>query len=233
MSKKKLNQLEKDLLKIVKKHDPDYYQLTNAMKTVYVSVEKPKREKKLHIRLTEPQIRDFIQEIDRLDNSTYKLWMYLLLTTGIRVGELVQIRRSDVILDRKCILIHGEKNDSDRYALILSEIYDLLKLYMESHSENMFLFEHAGGVYSTRRVQIIFKKCRDAAGIDAKFTPHSLRHEFCTVLAEGGMNDAQRMLFSGHLDHRSLKHYDHLAVDRHRETFEDTIGTFFRKVVNG
>ena len=230
---KKLNQLEKDLLKAVRKHNASYYQITNAMKTAYANIEKPKREKKLHLRLTNDQMASFIQKVNDLNNSTYKLWMYLFMSTGIRIGELVNIKIQDVILDKKCILIHGEKNESDRYALILSDIYDLLKMYIELHPNRTYLFEHTKGPYTVRAIQKIFKKCRDDAGIDGKFTPHSFRHEFCTLLAESGMNDAQRMLFSGHQDQRSLKHYDHLAVDRHRDEFENAIGGFFRKVVNG
>lgn len=237
MSKKDI--FLRDLLKVYRKHQPSYHKITNTRKKITKELkkfdwyEKPKKSEKLHVRLTESQINSFFKEVEKLNNTTYKIWMHIFLTTGIRIGELIDIKIEDVILERKCVLIHGEKNEKDRYALILSDIYDLLKLYIEVHPKNIYLFEHKKGQYGVRAIQKIFKKCRDDAGIDTKFTPHSFRHEFCTILAESGMNDAQRMLFSGHKDQRSLKHYDHLAIERHRMSFEEAIGGFFRRVVNG
>lgn len=234
---KKLNQLEKDLLKAVKKHQPSYFQLTNAMKTVYQQgyelniFEKPKKKRKLPHIPCDQQIIDLIREIDKMENITYKLWLYLLYTTGIRVGELVNIKKPDVNIEKRCIRIPTEKNEDDRYVLILSDIVDLLKAYMTLSNQNkLFLFEHKGQPYGVRQVQKVVKESRENAGIAIKITPHTMRHLFLTALAEDGWSDAEKQLLSGHRNRESLQIYEHLSVEKRRDQYENTIGQKFRKI---
>jgi integrase/recombinase XerD len=78
-------------------------------------------------------------------------------------------------------------------------------------SEILFL-NHRGGALSRMGVWKILKKRALEAGIEAKLSPHTLRHSFATHLLEGGagLRDVQEML--GHSDVSTTQIYT--AVDR-------------------
>lgn len=227
-------QLKRDLIRVIKKHQADYWQLANVMKNVRQEIEKmdfyqkPKAEKRLPIMPSQSQINKFLQAFDEFKNPNYKLWALLIYTSGIRVGELVGILIRDVNLSEKKILIHG-KGKKDRYVPVLPEICEMLKFYIKK--DQVFLFENNGKPYSTRMVQHVFEKAKNKAGIEFRMSPHIARHVFLTSLTEAGWNEAEIMKISGHSDKNSLAIYQHLTVENIREKFNEVAGNQLRMAI--
>ena len=227
--KKRMSKLEADLLKICQKHQASYCALQNALKTVRGQLEseaffnKPKRERRLPHLPSLDQVKALFHQIDLMKKSIYKLWLLLTYTMGIRVNEMVSIQLRDVNLQEKKILIHG-KGKKDRYVPILPEIAEILRVYIENSRNKIYLFENEGKPYSTRMVQIVFKKAKDRAGIEFRVSPHLCRHIFLTALTEAGWNEAEIMKLSGHSDKNSLARYQHLTLANVRDKFNTVMG---------
>lgn len=119
----------------------------------------------------------------------------LPLYTGIRVGELVKIKRKDIVGNH--LLIHG-KGRKERKVIINGYVMDLIHKYLESRNDNCeYLLvskkgfgDLAGTVHglSTEAVRHLTKKYAELAGIDEeridKIAPHTFRRTFAIRLTK-------------------------------------------------
>src|SRR5207302_582351 len=94
-------------------------------------------------------------------------------------------------------------------------LQDLRPLLTEGAKENRWVFVSKGGKRLTREMLwILVKKYDGRAGLNAKVSPHTLRHSFATHILAGGadLRTVQELL--GHANIRTTQHYTH--VDRSR-----------------
>ena len=143
-----------------------------------------------------------------------------LYATGSRVSEVVNLQLADVHLDSSFCKCTG-KGSKQRIvplgvpAISALQIYlqDLRPLLTQGDKENPWLFVSKGGKRLTREMLwVLVKKYVRRAGLNAKVSPHTLRHSFATHLLAGGadLRIVQELL--GHANIRTTQHYTH--VDR-------------------
>ncbi|PAT00958.1 hypothetical protein CI105_09190 [Candidatus Izimaplasma bacterium ZiA1] len=122
---------------------------------------------------------------------TEVLIIELLYTTGIRVSELCNIKKTDLNIKSKTILING-KGRKERIVFINSvETTHLIKKYIQltSHIESEFLFLNDNMTkLSTQSVRLRLKRLSKEANIKSNITPHMFRHTFATSLLEEEIN---------------------------------------------
>lgn len=148
----------------------------------------------------------------------------LILFTGIRNEELVNITIKDVDLDSLRIRISHGKGDKDRHVLFPPYFRGELAQYVIIQKENgaVYLFEsNRIQKYTTRWIREIVKKYAKKSGITKRTHLHLFRHQILTYLTSKGIVDAKIQLISGHKNRESLSIYQDLSlVDIEKEYWD-------------
>ena len=145
-----------------------------------------------------------------------------LYATGSRASEVVNLQLADVHLESSFCKCTG-KGSKQRVVPLGVPAISALRTYLldsrplltQGDTENPWVFVSKGGRRLTREMLwILVKKYVRRAGLNAKVSPHTLRHSFATHLLAGGadLRTVQELL--GHANIRTTQHYTH--VDRGR-----------------
>ncbi|HEV3203034.1 MAG TPA: site-specific tyrosine recombinase XerD [Gemmataceae bacterium] len=145
-----------------------------------------------------------------------------LYATGSRASEVVGLRLIDLHLGSAFCKCVGKGNKQrvvplgkPAIAALKEYLTELRPRLVRSHPEAHWVFVSRGGRALTREMLwILVKKYVLRAGLNAKVSPHTLRHSFATHLLAGGadLRTVQELL--GHANIRTTQHYTH--VDRNR-----------------
>jgi site-specific recombinase XerD len=138
-----------------------------------------------HLRLAE--VRSFFATLRKtrdLITRRDRVMFTLLLGTGVRLGSLVNLRVGDVDLKGRYIHITA-KGGVERKVYFNSSLCRRLKVYIMASgldSDDPLFPSRNGGHLSCRQVQLRFKHWLKTAGVDSKYSVHSLRHTFAMNL---------------------------------------------------
>jgi site-specific recombinase XerD len=139
----------------------------------------------------------------------------LLMTTyggGLRVGEVVRLRLSDIHSDRMMIRVEQGKGRKDRYTLLSRRVLETLRSYWSSYRPRVWLFPgYTGEPMSVRSPQKVYRCAVEKAGIQRKGGIHTLRHCFATHLLEAGVDLRTIQLLMGHRSIISTMRYLHVT----------------------
>ncbi|MCL5070832.1 MAG: tyrosine-type recombinase/integrase [Actinobacteria bacterium] len=111
-----------------------------------------------------------------------KAMLRLMLSMGLRVSEVVNLRPSDINLTLRKLRIVNGKGGVDRDIIIPEFIIDLVKEWKNRKpiDTNYFFTTNSGGKLSRIYIYNMVKGYTRRAGIDKKISPHTLRHTFGT-----------------------------------------------------
>ena len=111
------------------------------------------------------------------DNLKHRCMLSLLYSGGLRAGELIKLKISDVDWERKQICLRQAKGKKDRMTLLSSVLYQQLHAYLQQYQPVMYLFEGQwGDQYTGSSLRSVFKQALTKAKIKKPFTLHCLRH---------------------------------------------------------
>ena len=173
-----------------------------------LEIPNPKRHKTLPDILTIEELRKLIENTL---NIKHKLIIKLLYGTGLRVNEIVSLKKEDVNFEESLIHIKLAKGKKDRFVKIPESISGELKSFVDLE-ESKYLFEsNRGGKLTTSTIQAILKNASKKAGIKKRVYPHLLRHSFATHLLEGGtdLRIIQKLL--GHSNIKTTQIYTQIS----------------------
>jgi integrase/recombinase XerD len=145
-----------------------------------------------------------------------------LYATGSRASEVVGLKLEDLHLDGAFCKCTG-KGSKQRVVPLGQPALKALRAYLGEQRPELiraaptcpWVFVSRGGRNLTREMLwVLVKKYVRRAGLNAKVSPHTLRHSFATHLLSGGadLRTVQELL--GHANIRTTQHYTH--VDRER-----------------
>jgi integrase/recombinase XerD len=166
-------------------------------------------------------VRKLLSVIDDIRDRALFL---LLLRTGMRIGEALGLRLSDLdIRDRKVHLFEGEKNSMGRVVYLSDDALFAIKLWLRRRDKNKeFVFNGQSNrplCYSAARSRFVnyLKK----AGLEQKgYTVHCLRHTFASELLNAGMRLECLQQLLGHQDIEVTRRYARLTdTTREQEYF--------------
>jgi len=156
------------------------------------------------------------------------LILEMLYATGMRVGELVNIKISDINYSNKTIKILG-KGNKERLVYYNNITGKRLELYLKNgryklnkkNSEYLLLNEN-GGVLTTRGVEYILDKIIKKTTLTKHITPHMLRHSFATHLLNEGCDLLSVQELLGHESLSATNIYTHITNDRIKDVYLKT-----------
>tara|TARA_R110002012_G_scaffold312248_1_gene522466 strand:- start:75 stop:1286 length:1212 start_codon:yes stop_codon:yes gene_type:complete len=170
---------------------------------------RPKRDKKMpHIISKEAVVR-LIQVTKNLKHRTI---ISLLYSSGLRIGELLQLKPSDLDFERHQIFIKNGKGRKDRVVGMAEVIKPMLLNYLATYQPNYYLIEgRDGGVYSASSVRKFLKDSSKLAKIFPEISPHVLRHSYATHMLENGVDLRYIQTLLGHSKPETTMIYTHVA----------------------
>jgi integrase/recombinase XerD len=145
----------------------------------------------------------------------------LLFATGLRVGELVQLKRSDVALPESQVLVNG-KGGRQRIAVLVDDrsiqaLSEYLSLRAAYPAVDGALFLSARGkALMTQGVAAVVGLLGRRAGIRVRVTPHMLRHTVATLLLRNGADLRVVQEFLGHSSLATTQRYTHVSKEHLR-----------------
>ncbi len=130
---------------------------------------------------------DVVKIIDRSNNLKHKCMVALVYSSGLRIGELLDLKIEDIDSTRMILHIKGAKGNKDRIVPLSEKILAMLRKYYKEFSPKEYLFEgQKGGKYSTSSFNKLLKSAAKRAKINKNITAHTLRHSYATHLLEKG-----------------------------------------------
>lgn len=127
-----------------------------------------------------------------------KLIVYLLLYTGVRVTELVNIQKNDIDLLAHTLTITG-KGGKVRELSLRGDVVELIKTYQRSERATSSYQDSPYLLLSQRSNQLHRDAVRGwLAKISFKLHPHLFRHMFCTKLLKRGVDITTVSKLAGH-----------------------------------
>jgi len=186
-----------------------YYEKVLRQPKMIFAIERPRKEKKLPEILTEQEVFAILKATK---NIKYKTILALLYSSGIRIGELISLRKEDLVWDKSYIFIRGGKGNKDRITLLSENISTLILRYLEIYKPNYWLVENPNRKqYSPSSVRAILKNSTKKANINKRVYPHMLRHSFARHLLEKGTDIRYIQKLLGHGSSKTTEIYTHVS----------------------
>ena len=200
-----------------------YYEQVLGRERMFIEIPRPKKKIILPNVLAINQVEKLFSH---LENLKHKTMLYLAYSAGLRVSEVVNLRIRDIHSERMVINIKGAKGKKDRTVGLSEGILELLRKYYTVYKPIEWLFEgqYKDSPYSTRSLQQIFHRAKNAAKILQPVTFHSLRHSYATHLHELGTDIKLIQALLGHNDINTTLRYVHvsnLTIEKIKSPFDN------------
>ena len=155
-----------------------------------------------------------------MDHVRNRAMVMVLLRTGMRIGELLNTRVDDLLLEERKILIYeAQKNRVGRVVYLSDDAMEALLAWLRQRDPNKrFLFYAQGrGRMSYGTARGMFCRYLLKAGLSHKgYSLHCLRHTFATELLNAGMPLECLQVLLGHSSLQMTRRYARLS-DKTRE----------------
>ncbi len=186
-------------------------------------LEGPRLGRRLPDTLDYPEIVKLLEAIDLStpEGARNRAMLEVLYSSGLRVSELVELKRANVYFDLGFLRVVG-KGNKERLVPIGRDAMKYLRIYLDEirvhvpiqkgFDGHVFL-NRAGRKISRVTIFLIIKALAARIGLKKSISPHTFRHSFATHLIEGGadLRAVQEML--GHESITTTEIYTHLDRD--------------------
>ena len=173
-------------------------------------------ERKLPVVLSAEEVGRLIQAAPGLQ---YQAAFAIGYGAGLRAGEVVGVKVTDIDGERKVIRVEQGKGRKDRYAMLSPTMHKVLRAwYRHARAKgkmlpNGWLFPGQNPVnpLSPRQLNRAFHTAVALAEIDKRVSLHSLRHAYATHLLEHKVDIRLIQVLLGHKKITTTQIYSHVA----------------------
>ena len=193
-----INAIKFYLEKVLKQKQKSYY------------IERPLKKRMLPTVLSEQEIQLIFSNIK---NLKHKAILSLIYSSGIRIGEALNLTINNLDSDRMLISIRRGKGEKDRMVPMASNVLKLLRVYYKEYKPVNYLFNgNENGPYSATSVRNVLKRAVYKSYIKKNVTPHTLRHSYATHLLEKGTDLRYIQVILGHSSVKTTEIYTHVST---------------------
>ena len=187
-----------------------YYAISETRSISIEELERPRRDHHLPHVFSKAEVK---QLLSVKMNGKHRVMLKLIYGCGLRRGELLRLKPSDIRSDRKLLFISHSKGNRDRVVPIPESLIRELRSYYLVYKPKTFLFEGhtAGQPYSERAIAMVFSFALKESKINRKATLHTLRHSYATHLLEQGTDLRYIQHLLGHRSSKTTEIYTHVS----------------------
>ena len=203
---------------------------------IAAGIKPPKMVSKVVSTLSDEEIMSILHTLNPSDNlqARNRVIFMILLDTGLRIGELINLKMGDIRIDDGLAKVMG-KGKKERIVPIGSKAQRALQRYLFKHRpepansdiDNVFLSVH-GTPLSENSIKLMFGRLADRSGVP-RLHAHLCRHTFATrfLMNGGDLFTLQQIL--GHSTLEMVRHYvnlasNHVAMQHHKYSPLDRLG---------
>jgi len=182
-----------------------------VLKTEIVDEQRrPRQDKKLPMVLSKKEINTIL---NNESNIKHRLLLTLAYSSGLRVSEVVSLKKEHIDLSRGVIYVNLGKGRKDRCTILSQKAIFLINQYLACNEIQTWIFpgQKPAKPLSIRSAQKIFEKAIHQVEIHKEVSIHSLRHTFATHLLESGIDIRYIQALLGHSSLRTTERYTHIA----------------------
>lgn len=180
-------------------------------------IKPPKKEKRLPKALT-------IEELEMLreacDNIRQRVLIEVLYATGCRLSEVHSLNRDDIDQHAMSCKVIGKGNKEREVYFSFKALYHLRKYLLSRNDQEPALIITERRPFrrlSHRGIQREIRMIAEAAGLQKKVSPHTLRHTFATLTLNNGADLVAVQELLGHENPATTQIYASISAERKRE----------------
>lgn len=176
---------------------------------------------------------DALGRDDSVKGLRMRALMEIIYAGGLRVSELVTLKKTAVTRRDECLMIKG-KGGRERLVPLTGAARDAIKAWLKVRGETVpkdhskassFLFPSRGaaGHLTRERFAQMLKDLAIEAGLPpSQISPHVLRHAFATHLLANGADLRSVQTLLGHADISTTQIYTHVLDERLRALVQES-----------
>ena len=186
-----------------------YYRLLGMNKNA-IALPSLKGDTKLPVILNRTELKELFAAPALLKQ---RIVLALIYSAGLRGQEVINLKISDVDLERKTLHIRQSKYKKDHVVPLAEAMAVGLRRYLAAENPHVWLFngKEADGRYSVRGLSWVMRENLKKTSITKSVNLHSLRHSYATHLLEQGVNIVTLKELLGHADITTTMIYLHVA----------------------
>ncbi len=194
---------------------------------MFLLVNGPKKAKKLPRYFEYNELEELFKVPDIYTPKGQRdlLILEMLYATGIRVGELVNIKLNDIDKSNRKIIILG-KGNKERNVIYGEYCEDILNKYisdgrilLNKNNSNYLFINHLGEKLTERGVRYILSELIKKTSLSKNISPHMIRHSFATHLLNEGCDLLSVQKLLGHESISATQIYTHVTTDRLKDVY--------------
>ncbi len=202
----------------------------NSVPEQYIDINPCKRVRSLKVdnkivRYLSDQEKPRLLKAAKEIGGKFYLKVLMGLTTGMRKGELDQLRWSDIDFEKGLAILADTKNGTPRHTPIPSVI--MTEIMKHREVGNTLLFPSSIDPNQAFDFRKKWFKCLKVANIK-KFRWHDLRHDTASTLARDGRTLKEIAEILGHKSLASTDRYTHLCTEHKSQLLNDTMAKSIR-----
>ena len=173
--------------------------------------------------ITKEDIEAFRQRVLQ-GGGTHALRNYTMITlmmyTGLRISEVLRLKRSDVNTIAGEIRVSDGKGEKQRIVIMNSKVIDAINEYQRHYNKeetDLLFYNSKGNQLDRTAINKVFWEYSDK---DKPIHPHLLRHFYCSAALEAGYTIAEVAMLAGHSNIHTTLRYTNPTMQKIKERAE-------------